>query len=172
MLTAVSSSLVIWLKLPQTASSLSFPRNISASAKQQSVRAWLWMRDVGTALDLLATSVSLPRRSHAKLRDARTLPCFAFLPTDVWREKVTARHCLQCRFPVDLCSLLYSLCCARLSSYKLLVPQNKGSSNHFSCQLKFKEVHLIWWLWNREWPRYGRALFELKLHGSYLVCSQ
>ena len=141
-LTVVSSSLVISLEFLHNTSSLSFPQKIPVSAKQMSLRAWLWMLDIRAARCVIGLApykrVAVSPLERAKLGDARTLTCFAFLPTYFWSEKVTS------------CSLdslwicvarFYSFCCARLLSFKPLVPRHTGSLIHFSCRIKNKEVH-------------------------------
>ena len=99
--------------------------------------------------DLRATSGSRSRRTRVTLGDARTLTCFAFFPTNFWGEKVTARSL----YSLCICrACFYSFCCARLLSYKLLVPHHGDSSNHFNQRSSFHFMGLK--------ERNGRFLFE------------
>ena len=114
---------------------------------------------------LRATRGSRSRRTRVTLGDARTLTYFAFFPTNFWGEKVTARSL----YSLCICgACFYSFCCARLLSYKLLVPHHRDSSNHFSCRIKIKEVHFISWVWKKEMVGYYSKLQGSKIGHSLL----
>ena len=143
-LTVVSSSLVIWLEFLHTTSSLSFPRKIPVSAKQLSVRAWLWMLDVRAARCVFGLAhykrlAALSLAHHARRRSDSYLFC-------VLAHVFLARksYCSRSRFPVDFCGLLlFLLLC------QPLVPRHRGSLNHFDCRIKNKEVHFSGCFWNQ-----------------------